>query len=90
MSGTAVTSSGLISKHNYTLRLAEVLGWPGDNSERGALDFLRLQPARELIMAQQRLITEKVCYARACDGFYNFMFMLGTSTINTISIRPNH
>lgn len=60
MSGTAVTSSGLKSKNNYTLRLAEVMGWSGNTSEKGALEFLRLQNAKELIMAQERLITEKV------------------------------
>lgn len=60
MSGTAVTSSGLKSKNNYTLRLAEVLGWPGNNGEKGALEFLRLQTAKAIITAQERLITEKV------------------------------
>lgn len=89
MSGTAVASSGLISKHNYTLRLAEVLGWTGTNGEGGALEFLRLQTARELIMAQERLITEKVFYRSVSGGFYILCFV-GTSTINTVSIRPNH
>ncbi len=60
MSGTAVTSSGLKSKNNYTLRLAEVLGWSGGSDERDALNFLRQQPAKELIMAQEQLITKEV------------------------------
>lgn len=60
MSGTAVTSFGLKSKNNYTLRLAEVMGWPGHNGEKGALEFLRLQNAKDLIKAQERLITDKV------------------------------
>ncbi|KAJ6633852.1 Esterase B1 [Pseudolycoriella hygida] len=59
MSGTAVTSSGLKSKNNYTLRLAEILGWSGSTDEKSALSFLRQQTAEALIMAQDRLIPEK-------------------------------
>lgn len=59
MSGSAITSSGLKTKNNYTLKLAEVLGWSGDDGEKGALDFLRLQSARELVQAQSKLITQK-------------------------------
>nr|WAP33820.1 alphaE1 [Bradysia odoriphaga] len=59
MSGTAITSSGLKSKNNYTLRLAEVLGWSGHDCQKGALEFLRLRTAKELIEAQPKLITEK-------------------------------
>lgn len=60
MSGTAVTTSGLKSKNNYTLRLAEILGWSGSGEEKNALDFLRQQPAKELITAQARLVTKEV------------------------------
>lgn len=60
MSGSAITSSGLKTKNNYTLRLAEVLGWSGDDGQKGALEFLRLRTAKELITAQSKLITAQV------------------------------
>lgn len=62
MSGTAVSTSGLKSSNNYTLRLAEVMGFNMKNGENAALEFLRLQNAKNIIRAQEKLITAKVCY----------------------------
>lgn len=71
MSGTVVSLSGLKTKHNYILRIAEVMGWKGETDEKDALEFLRLQNANELIMAQDKLLTEKVQLNVIHSCFFN-------------------
>lgn len=88
MSGTAVTSSGLKSKNNYTLRLAEVMGWSGKTDEKDALTFLRLQNAKNLIMAQERLITEKVCWKINLNSQLTLSYV-GTSRFMFVPIWSN-